>query len=180
MSVETTRLAYSYAGRDLTSENSMQLVADQQVIEGAYEKAFPVYTRALANIWVKNFVAEAGGDEDDADEATIEAYLQLGALASIEGVQESLWSEADKVAKEWLSSQRANIAALPDARQERYKDLLEMASEPSTVLLRKPKNKVESPGVLNLADGSWEPYKRWGGMIVASKEDGLLLRPASW
>lgn len=173
MSVETTRLAYSYADRDLTSEKSVQLVADQQVIEGAYEKAFPVYTRALANMWVKNFVAEAGGDEDDADEATIEAYLQLGALASIEGVRESLWSEADKVAKEWLSGQRANIAALPDERQERYKDLLEMASEPSTVLLRKPKNKVESPGVVNLTDGSWEPYKRWDGMVVASKEDGL-------
>lgn len=122
---------------------------------------------------MKNFVAEAGGDEDEADNATIEAYLQLGALATIEGVRESLWSEADKTAKDWLTKQRAEIAAIPDERQARYNTLLEMASEPSTVLLRKPKNKVEQSGSMNAVTGEWEPFKRWGGMLVHSKVDGL-------
>lgn len=149
------------------------LVADQQVLEAAYARTFPIYSRALAGLWVENYTAKYGGEEDENDEATLEAYLELAALSNVEGVREALWSEADKTAKAWLEKARADDLILPFERQERYKELPEMATEPSTVLLRKPKNKIEPSGSMNTVTGEWEPFKRWGGMLMASKEDGL-------
>ena len=171
LEVETTRLIYRYSDRALDSEASVALAADERVIENAYQRAKPVYTAALGNLWVEQYIEDHAIDEDEADSATVEAYLELAALANVEGVRESLWSEADKTAKKWLEHHRADIAALSDDRQARYTTLLEMGSEPSTVKLRKPKNRLESPGKSNPNTGQIDLYPRYPGMLLVG-EDG--------
>lgn len=171
--VETTRLTYRYADRGLAEETSVTLQADQRVIKDAYERAIPTYTRALAILWVDHYVQEHSGDEDEADEATVEAYLELASLAGVEGVREALWADADRTAKKWLEKHRADIAVLTDERRARYTELLEMATEPSTVYLQKPKNRLEAPGKFNPGTKAVEPYPDYDGMIL-TREDGTF------
>lgn len=171
LKVETTRLVYRYSDRELDDENVLELVADDRVITEAFERASPVYTRALANLWVNDYLV-AGIERGEEDEnLIIEAHLTLAALAKVEGARDTLWREADLIAKKWLDANRAEIAALPDSRETTYTTLREMAEEPSFVFLTKPKNRLQSPGVWNAQTKEIDPFPRYKGHALAS-EDG--------
>lgn len=171
LKVETTRLVYRYSDRELDDENVLELVADDRVITEAFERASPVYTRALANLWVNDYLV-AGIERGEEDEnLIIEAHLTLAALAKVEGARDTLWRGADLIAKKWLDANRAEIAALPDSRETTYTTLREMAEEPSFVFLTKPKNRLQSPGVWNAQTKEIDPFPRYKGHALAS-EDG--------
>ncbi|KGF24109.1 DEAD/DEAH box helicase [Corynebacterium tuscaniense] len=171
LKVETARLVYRYSDRKLDNENVLELVADDRVITEAFERATPAYTRALANLWVNDYLV-AGIERGDEDEnLIIEAHLTLAALAKVEGARDALWREADLIAKKWLDANRAEIAALPDSRETTYTTLREMAEEPSFVYLSKPKNRLQSPGVWNAQTKEIDPFPRYESHALAA-EDG--------
>lgn len=171
LKVETTRLVYRYSDRELDDENVLELVADDRVITEAFERATPMYTRALANLWVNDHLV-AGIERGEEDEnLIIEAHLTLAALAKVEGARDALWREADLTAKKWLDANRAEIAALPDSRETTYTTLREMAEEPSFVFLTRPKNRLMSPGVWNAQTKEIDPFPRYAGHALAA-EDG--------
>ncbi|WP_087116735.1 DEAD/DEAH box helicase [Corynebacterium urinipleomorphum] len=171
LKVETTRLVYRYSDRELDDENVLELVADDRVISAAFERATPVYTRALANLWVNDYLV-AGIERGEEDEnLIIEAHLTLAALGKVEGARDALWREADLTAKKWLDATRAEIAALPDSRETTYTTLREMAEDPSFVYLTKPKNRLMSPGAWNAQTKEIDPFPRYEGHALAA-EDG--------
>ena len=170
LKVNTTRLSYRYSDRGLATESTVELVADDRVITEAFERATSCYTRALANLWVEDYVS-AGIERGEEDEDLIvEAHLTLAALAKVEGAKEALWREADLTAKKWLDANRAEIAALPDDREETYTTLREMAEGPSSVYLEKPKNRMASPGTWNKQTESLDAYPRYeSGALINDK-----------
>lgn len=169
--VETSRLAFRYSDRGLASEEKVELVADDRVITDAFERATPVFTRALANLWVNDYLVrglERGGEDED---LVIEAHLTLAALAKVDDVKETLWRDADLTAKRWLDEHRAEIAALPDSRDATYTMLREMAEEPSFVFLTKPKNRCVAPGTWNKDTKAIDKFERYEGRVLVG-EDG--------
>ena len=180
LKVETTRLVYRYSDRELDNENVLELVADDRVITEAFERATPVYTRALANLWVNDHLV-AGIERGDEDEnLIIEAHLTLAALAKVEGARDALWREADLTAKKWLDANRAEIAALPDSREATYTTLREMAEEPSFVYLTKPKNRLQSPGVWNAQTKEIDTFPRYAGHALAAEDDTAPAKLNEW
>ena len=170
LTVETSRLAYRYSDRGLDTETKVELIADDRVIADAFDKATPTFTRALANLWV-NDVLVTGMERGEQDEDLIvEAHLALAALGKVEGVKEALWRDADLTAKQWLDDHRAEIAALPDSREATYTTLREMAEEPSAVFLRKPKNRLVSPGIWNEKTEEINYFPRYSGRVLVGKD----------
>lgn len=171
LTVETSRLAYWYADRGLASETKMTLIADDRVIADAFEKATPTFTRALANLWVNDYLVQGMERGEEDEDLIVDAHLALAALSKIDGVEESLWRDADTTAKRWLDKYRAEIATLPDSRDATYTTLREMAEEPSFVFLRKPKNRLVSPGTWNEKAESIDYFERHSDRLLVG-EDG--------
>lgn len=171
LTVETNRLAYRYSDRDLNTETKVELVADDRVIADAFNKATPVFTRALANLWVNDFLVQGMERGEEDEDLVVEAHLGLAALSKVDGVKETLWRDADITAKKWLDGYRAEISALPDGREATYTTLREMAEAPSAVFLRKPKNRLVSPGTWSEEKEEIDYFPRHSGHALVG-EDG--------
>lgn len=181
LKVETKRLRFSYSGRELIdSDDSLDLYADQRVIEEAYRNAIPTFTRALADLWVNAFVEEQSVDDDmDEDELLDEARLQLAALGSIEEVKDDVSADADKIAGKWLDTYRADIAILDDKRQASYRTLREMAIEPTGEQLAKPANRIVPPGEFD-KDQNPILYPRLDGHVLVGEDGKAPLKLNEW
>mgnify|MGYP002719455208 FL=1 len=172
LKVDAVRLAFRYSDREVESENSVELVADDRVIAAAFDRATPVFTRALANLWVDDFVARGLDNGEEREDLIPQAHLTLAALANVSGERESLWRDADQQAKSWLDDNRADIAALPDSREATYTTLREMAEEPSFINLEKPKNRLAAPGVWDEKEHKLDPYPRYANHALVNRGRG--------
>ncbi|MGV0396845.1 DEAD/DEAH box helicase family protein [Corynebacterium suicordis] len=173
LTVETQRLVFNYGDRGLSnSDGGHHLFADQRVIEEAYRNAYPTFSRALADLWVNDYVKRHASDDGlDEDEVLDDARLQLAALGAIDDVKDAVSAEADKAAGAWLDNARADIATLDDSRQSAYRTLREMAIEPTSEQLMKPVNRMVAPGVLD-KDDNVVGYPRLDGHVLVGL-DGL-------
>lgn len=180
LKVETSRLVFRYSDRELDSEEDLELVADDRVITDAFERATPVFTQALANLWVDDYLLAGIERGEESENLVIEAHLTLAALAKVEGVREALWREADMTAKKWLDNNRAEIAMLPDSREATYTTLREMAEEPSFVYLTKPKNRLVAPGVWNKEKNEIDPFPRYKKHAFQDKDGTAPAKLNDW
>lgn len=180
LKVETSRLVFRYSDRELDSEEDLELIADDRVITDAFERATPVFTQALANLWVDDYLLAGIERGEESENLVIEAHLTLAALAKVDGVREALWREADMTAKKWLDSNRAEIAMLPDSREATYTTLREMAEEPSFVYLTKPKNRLVAPGVWNKDKKEIDPFPRYEKHAFQAKDGSAPAKLNDW
>ena len=173
LKVETQRLVFDYADRGLKeSESGNDLYADRSVIEEAYRAAIPVFTRALADMWVDARTDELAGADPDADEEECidEARLQLAALAGVKGIAQAVSDSADDVAGDWLAKYAAELAALPDSRKAAYQPLREMAIHPSHEPLTKPANRTVPQGTAD-KNGNLDAYPRYTDHLLTADDE---------
>lgn len=180
LKVETSRLVFRYSDRELDSEEDLELVADDRVITDAFERATPVFTQALANLWVDDYLLAGIERGEESENLVIEAHLTLAALAKVDGVREALWREADMTAKNWLDTNRAEIAMLPDSREATYTTLREMAEEPSFVYLTKPKNRLVAPGVWDKDKEEIDPFPRYEKHTLQAEDGSAPAKLNDW
>ena len=77
-------------------------------------------------------------DAEDEDEALVEAHTTIGAIGLVSKVKEDLEAAAEQMAKDWLAMHRAAIKGLNDARQEVYRQIQAMSSDPLPVEIARP------------------------------------------
>ncbi|MDK8241268.1 DEAD/DEAH box helicase [Corynebacterium coyleae] len=182
LKVETQRLVFNYADRDLTTDESGdELYADRRVIEEAYRAAIPVFTRALADMWVDARTDELVDKDPDADEEELidEARLQLAALAGVAGIAQSVSDNADDVAGDWLDTYNAELAVLPDSRKAAYQPLREMAIHPSHEPLTKPANRTVPQGTAD-KDNNLVPFTRYVGHLLTASDGTAPFNLNEW
>lgn len=177
--VETVKLVYAYTDRKVVDTDDIDLYADQRVIEEAYQKSIPVFTRALADLWITSYVDEHAGEDADEDELIDEARLSLASLSNVDGVKDEICYDANKVATDWLDASRADIAALPDGRKAAYTALREMAVSPVSELLTRPTNRLVPPG-RKTRGGEFEKYPRYAGHILAGSDGCAPMKLNEW
>ncbi|UUA86649.1 DEAD/DEAH box helicase [Corynebacterium pseudogenitalium] len=182
LKVQTQRLVFNYADRDLTTDESGdELYADRRVIEEAYRAAIPVFTRALADMWVDARTDELVDKDPDADEEELidEARLQLAALAGVAGIAQSVSDNADDVAGDWLDTYNAELAVLPDSRKAAYQPLREMAIHPSHEPLIKPANRTVPQGTAD-KDNNLVPFTRYVGHLLTASDGTAPFNLNEW
>lgn len=82
-------------------------------------------------------------DADEFEEALVAARVSIAALGSVTEIQLHFDAELDKLAKSWLKKYGQAIKALSHDRQESYRQIREMSTEPQDVELVKPETKYE-------------------------------------
>lgn len=117
--------------------------ADFAVIEDAYKRAGRVFTPDVSRTYGE-FLAGANDDADSPEDALAEAHAEIAAMGLVENIGTHLDTEADKLAKAWLEKYRPQIRKLSDERQEAYRQIKGMSTEPQDIDLVKPQSRMEA------------------------------------
>lgn len=112
--------------------------SDYAVIEDAYKRAARVVTPDLSKTYSEHLASQAPEDEDP-EEALIEAHTDVAAIGLVPAVKDYLEAEAEELANQWLTTNRVAIKGLNDERQDVYRQVREMSADPLDVDLAQPK-----------------------------------------
>lgn len=154
-----------YAFTDGPSYKAFSMSADVRAIGDYYRSATRTFSPALCSSYV-SYLADADGDEDD----LLEAHIKIASLALVPEVAEALNSEADSLARRWLSETRVQRKALPDARRAKYEPLEAMSMEPERIDLVAPRT-MQTDTKVREADGREHDLPHLGLHIMADSEN---------
>lgn len=125
--------------------------ADYAVIEDVYKRASRIISPDLATTYSEHLAAQS--DEDDDEEALIEAHTVVATLGLVPAIKDGLDAEAEELANEWLTTHKGAIQKLTDERQEVYRQIREMSAHPLDVDLARP-NTWMQPTTAREANGN--------------------------
>jgi hypothetical protein len=145
--------------------------ADYIVIKDAYHRASRMLSPDLARTYAE-YLAERNSDCDDREDALLEAYTDIGALGLVPEVKPYLDAEADRLARKWLDQYRIEIKDLSDERQEVYRQIKKMSTEPEDIDLAKPNSWMVATTARE-ADGAEKPLPTYELHLLCD-EGGLF------
>ena len=145
--------------------------ADYAVIEDAYKRAGRAITPDVAKTYSEYLATKASEDEDP-EEALIEAHTVVASLGMEPKIKESLESEAEKLANEWLTAFRVTIKSLSDERQDAYREIREMSADPLDIEVAKPRTQLK-PTKARDPDGNEFELPRYERHLLCDT-DGLF------
>ena len=144
--------------------------ADYEVIEDAYRRAARTISPDLARTFADHIAKNS--DNDDIEDALIDAHTDIAALGLVSEVQEYLDIEADRLSKKWLEEQRIAIKGLPDDRQEAYRSLRAWSNEPQDIDLVKPVKWMVATTVLE--NDNEMPIEKHANHVMCMESDQLF------
>ncbi|MFD1882167.1 DEAD/DEAH box helicase [Paracoccus pacificus] len=152
--------------------------ADHAVIEDAYRRAGRAISPDLATSY-SDYLARNEGNPDDLEGALIDAHVMIAALGLIPDVKETLEAETEKLATQWLSRYRVEIKSLSDERQDVYRQIREMSSEPMPVDLARPTSWMQ-PTTLREANGTETPLPQYAQHLLCDDDGNFPEDFNSW
>lgn len=167
LTVEGRTLSANLADKKMSFDDFLE-AADYAVVEDAYRRASRGISPDLANTY-SEFLAKSEGDADDYEEALMDAHATVAALGLVPEIQVYLEAEAEKLAKDWLTQYRVAIKALSDERQDVYREIREMSTEPMDVDLARP-NSWMQPTTIREADGTEKTLPRYEKHMLCNSE----------
>jgi hypothetical protein len=117
--------------------------ADYAVIEDAYRRASRILSPDLSRTYAEYLAAKKTG-ASTSEETLLEAHADIAALGLVPDVKSYLDAEANRIAKVWLNEYRVPIKSLYDERQEAYRLIKGMSTEPEAIDLVKPHSWMEA------------------------------------
>lgn len=126
-----------------TQDGRFQADADDAVVGDAYRRTARIISPDIARTYTMERAKRKPEAEDDFDDALIEAREDVAALHLLENLQILFDAEAKKLSDEWFAKYRKQIKALTDDRQEAYRQITALSTEPQDVDLTRPVSRVE-------------------------------------
>jgi type III restriction enzyme len=142
--------------------------ADYAVIEDAFKRAGRTLTPDLARTYSEHLAKDMDDDEDD-DGALIEAHTIVAALGLVPEIEEHLETAAKKLTDQWLAEHRVGIKGLKDQRQDVYRQIVQMGSDPAPVDIAIPKSWLQ-PTTARAPDGAEFELPRFEKHLMSDAE----------
>jgi hypothetical protein len=177
LTVEGKSLKADLKGGGMSFDDFLE-EADYAVIEDAYRRAGRTISPDLATSY-SDYLARNEGDPEDLEGALIDAHVMIAALGLVPEVKETLEAEAEKVATQWLSRYRVEIKSLSDERQDVYRQIREMSSEPMPVDLARPSSWMQ-PTTLREANGTETPLPHYVQHLLCDDDGNFPEDFNSW
>jgi type III restriction enzyme len=136
LTVEGKTVRVGVGDKAMTFEDFIE-VADYAVIEDAFKRAGRMISPDLARTYAEHLAGSMAAEEDP-EEMLIDAHTDIAAMGLVPTIKEYLVDEAGKLSSKWLTENRVSIKSLSDERQEVYRLIREMSTEPVEVDLAKP------------------------------------------
>jgi type III restriction enzyme len=113
------------------------------VVGDAYRRTARIVSPDIARTYTMELAKRKPEAEDDLDNALIEAREDVAALHLLENLQILFDAEAKKLSDAWLAKYRDGIKKLPHDRQEVYRQIVALSTEPEDVDLVQPVSRFE-------------------------------------
>jgi len=152
--------------------------ADYAVIEAAFRRASRLLSADLARTYAEYLAARASDAEPDED-SLIEAHTTIASLGLVPEVKAYLDAEADKLAKALQSKYRVGIKALSDDRQEVYRQIKSMSTEPQDIDLARPKSWMEATTARE-TNGDETPLPRYPHHLLCDDDGSFPAELNEW
>jgi hypothetical protein len=130
-----------------TRTTDFQTEADTVVIDDAYRRAARILSPDIARTYTDELAKRKPEAEDDFEDALIEAREDLGALGLMENLQTVFEAAAKELSDSWLTEYKNKIKALPDERQEAYRQVSALSRQPQDIDLARPISRMEATSV---------------------------------
>jgi type III restriction enzyme len=137
----------------MLQDGFFQADADEAVVGDAYRRTARIISPDIARSYTMERAKRKPEAEDDLDEALIEAREDVAALHLLENLQVLFDAEAKKLSDAWFAEYREQIKRLPDDRQDAYRQIVALSTEPQDVDLARPVSRFE-PTKAREKDGS--------------------------
>jgi type III restriction enzyme len=126
-----------------TTEGQFKAEADDSVVDDAYRRTARIVSPDIARTYTMERAKRKPQAEDDFEDALIEAREDVAALYLLENLQVLFDAEAKKLSDAWFVKYRDRIKDLPHDRQEVYRQIIALSTEPQDVDLIRPVSRYE-------------------------------------
>lgn len=127
-----------------TSDDLFQADADDAVVGDAYRRTARIVSPDIARTYTMVRAKRKPEAADDFDDALIEAREDVAALHLLENLQVLFDAEAKKLSDVWFAKYRDRIKELPHDRQDTYRQIVALSTEPQDVDLARPVSRFEA------------------------------------
>lgn len=127
----------------LTQDASFVAEADYAVISDAYRRTARIISPDIARTYTIERARRKPEAEDDFEDALIEAREDVAALHLLENLEALFDVEAKKLSDSWFAECRDEIKKLPHDRQDAYRQIVALSTEPQDVDLAQPVSRFE-------------------------------------
>ena len=127
-----------------TSDDIFQADADDAVVGDAYRRTARIVSPDIARTYTKERAMRKQEAEEDLDDALIEAREDVAAMHLMENLQILFDAEAKKLSDGWFVKYRDRIKELPHDRQEAYRQIIALSTDPQDVDLARPVSRFEA------------------------------------
>lgn len=162
-----------------TKDGQFQADADEAVVGDAYRRTARIISPDIARTYTMERAKRKPDAEDDLDDALIEAREDVAALHLLENLQIQFDAEAKKLSDAWFAQYREQIKALPDDRQEAYRQITALSAEPQDVDLARPVSRFE-PTKAREADGSETDIPTYKQHLLCDEEGFYPTELGGW
>jgi hypothetical protein len=135
------------------TDGRFQADADDSVVVDAYRRTARIISPDVARTYTMERAKRKPQANDDFDDALIEAHEDVAALHLLENLQVMFDAEAKKLSDAWFVKYRDSIKDLPHDRQEAYRQIIALSTDPQDVDLIRPVSRYE-PTTIREKDGS--------------------------
>ncbi|MBS0632446.1 MAG: DEAD/DEAH box helicase family protein [Verrucomicrobia bacterium] len=125
-------------------DEQFQADADDAVVGDAYRRTARIISPDIARTYTMERAKRKLQAEDDLDDALIEAREDVATLHLLENLQVLFDAEAKKLSDAWFSEYRERIKKLPHDRQDAYRQIIALSTEPQDVDLALPVSRFEA------------------------------------
>ncbi len=136
-----------------TRDDAFQAEADDAVVTDAYRHSARILSPDIARTYTMERAKKKPEAEEDFDDALIEAREDVAALHLMENLQVLFDTEAKRLSDTWLLEYRDRFKKLPHDRQDAYRQIVALTTDPQDVDLVRPTSLYE-PTKVREKDGT--------------------------
>jgi len=126
-----------------TRDGLFQADADEAVVGDAFRRTARIISPDIARTYTIERAKRKPEAEDDFDEALLEAREDVAAMHLMENLPILFDEAAKNLSNEWFTTYRAMIKELPDDRQDAYRQIVALSTDPQDVDLVRPVSRFE-------------------------------------
>lgn len=152
--------------------------ADFVVIEEAYLSAARLFSADLATSYSEHLASKIS-DSTDPEQALLDAHATLASMGLVPNIQSELNTEAERLSTRWLTEYKSKIVKLSDERQEVYREISEMGSEPVDITLARPVRWLQMTTILK-PNGEEESLPAYSKHLLSDEHHLFPVEHNTW
>lgn len=173
------RTIVHFVHEDRSTSSEFYTSADAAVTNDAYRTAARILSPDIARTYTEHRAGQKARAEEDYEGALIEAREDIGALGLLENLALEFDRRASALSDQWFEAYHEKIKALPDDRQEAYRQIRALSHEPQDVDLVRPVAVREMTAVRE-KDGSESLLSTYSNHLLCHDDGAYPVELNAW